>query len=239
MPLLSIKCLTILERYELKYLVDLETLVKIEKTVQIHGFADPQATQKKYNIISTYFDSPDLKAYYQKKDGVRHRKKYRLRTYGKNPEYGFFEIKYRNGNKVSKLRIKLSKDKWEKLIFENDDSIHNIIDKLSTDEQLIINSIIANQLEPTHIVSYWRKAYIIPQETPFRITFDLETSGSPEKQHDLSQLSTLELYPGYGILEIKIHDQLPLWCYQMLKEFRIYTQSLSKYALTMERLGLV
>jgi len=48
-----------------------------------------------YKVASLYYDSPDLRCYWEKLDVEKVRRKLRVRTYGERPEWAFMEIKGR------------------------------------------------------------------------------------------------------------------------------------------------
>lgn len=222
-----------MERFELKYLVDQKAVVAIEQIVRQHGVRDTHDLEPEgYLVSSTYFDTPDLLCYYEKKDGVAFRKKYRFRTYGLEPEYGFFEIKYRHNQLVEKQRVRFTKSAWA-FLFEKGDEC----DLAEPLQMMVLNVLYQRELRPTHLVQYRRRAYsVLEGESPLRITFDFEVSGSNTTNHQLQNLSRHQIFSGYAVLELKTRSNLPSWCINMLIDCGLVARPISKYVLTLEKL---
>ena len=102
-------------RFEFKYVLNEKLKKKIEEQIQqfmkYDGFAHSEYNNS-YFVRSLYFDSPSSFNFYEKIDGVKKRKKFRLRTYGKKIDESplFMEQKGRNVNRVFKHRTLIEKD---------------------------------------------------------------------------------------------------------------------------------
>lgn len=64
-------------RYEIKYLVDVADLEVLRR--HLVGRLDPDAA---YGVWSLYYDTPQLRFYWEKVEGLRFRRKLRIRHYG-------------------------------------------------------------------------------------------------------------------------------------------------------------
>lgn len=102
-------------RYELKFPMPVTGKAGVVEAAKHALLPDPHGVGAVYRVSSTYFDSPDLSAYWEKVDGERVRKKFRLRYYAVEGEAGaetatgaFMEIKHRINNTVFKERVKLT-----------------------------------------------------------------------------------------------------------------------------------
>ncbi len=88
-------------RYELKFLVSPTEREGVLASLGTDMTLDPHSAGPDYRVTSQYYDSEDLTSYWEKLDGVRLRKKFRLRFYGDGPpgapRIGFMEIKHRRG----------------------------------------------------------------------------------------------------------------------------------------------
>ena len=99
-------------RYELKYLLRREQvgplLDDLRAWLRVDDHGDDRGV---YPITSLYYDTPGLRAYWDKIDGQRNRRKVRVRVYGHvevTPETpAFLEIKQRITQMMSKRRIAL------------------------------------------------------------------------------------------------------------------------------------
>lgn len=217
-------------RAELKYLITLGQYQDIQRWLKPYAILDSQCQMGlPYLVSSTYFDTPDYYHYWQKKDGVSIRKKYRFRTYGEVEDNGYFEIKYRHSSRVAKQRIPVQKKLWLDLFLKSS------ISPAPQAAETLYHIITTQDLKPTHLVQYKRLAYIVPHDFPYRITFDFELAGFDVANHVWQGASRKNIFDEYVIMELKPHSYLPLWCYHMLKEFQLSAQSISKYALTLEK----
>src|SRR3989338_6693012 len=102
------------ERFEFKYVLDMETYQRVKKALANflvpdeavaglpHGF---------YEVISLYYDSPRFFYYWEKIDGASRRKKIRVRTYRRNGKVFsqdfFLEIKRKRDAVILKDRLAL------------------------------------------------------------------------------------------------------------------------------------
>ena len=95
-------------RYEFKYLVPFSMLDKLRNALmpylEYDKFADIRPN-KEYVVRSVYFDNPYLDAYYEKLDGIKVRKKLRIRVYNEFSEdsLAFLEIKRKQDQFVFKI----------------------------------------------------------------------------------------------------------------------------------------
>ena len=75
-------------RYEIKYAVPESSIPEISRMLRLYAVHDPFTPPSKsmeYTVRSVYYDTPGLEFYYQKLDGIKIRKKLRIRTYNVLP----------------------------------------------------------------------------------------------------------------------------------------------------------
>ena len=96
-------------RHERKYVLPVEDLDDIRRDLLPHVRLDPYCENRpdhRYTVRSVYYDTRDLRFYYERADGLKTRKKLRIRTYGgpgdKAP--AFLEIKRKRRKKTHKER---------------------------------------------------------------------------------------------------------------------------------------
>ena len=84
----------IFSRYELKYLIDVETYYHLRTKILPFMIYDEHGPKGKYNIVSLYFENQENKIYYETREGLAFRQKLRLRAYNQAAldENAFFEI---------------------------------------------------------------------------------------------------------------------------------------------------
>ncbi len=239
------------QRYELKYIIrreqQQEILADLLPYVVPDGHGDELGS---YTITSLYYDTADFKAYWDKIEGHRFRRKVRLRVYGAGPVTPetacFVEIKQRLNNMVQKKRTLLpyaqatDMDTYDAL-----DNEHGINPTGTTEDpakQAVLQEVqyLYQQLhlQPACIVRYNRIAFNGRDANPdLRITFDTELRS---RVHDLSLLSTgfadnsYFLPPLWAIMEIKVNRTAPYWLAQVLRAHGVTAHRFSKYCTGLE-----
>ena len=69
-------------RYELKYLLDRSAVARVRPELSFRLDADPYGDAGSYLVWSRYYDTYDLRCYWEKIDGIKFRRKLRIRHYG-------------------------------------------------------------------------------------------------------------------------------------------------------------
>ncbi|MCC6453345.1 MAG: polyphosphate polymerase domain-containing protein [Caldilineaceae bacterium] len=234
-------------RYELKYLLrreQVEPLVaELRQTLQVDAHGNELGT---YPITSLYYDTPDYKAYWDKLDGQRSRRKLRVRVYGDalvTPETpAFVEIKQRVNKLMRKRRVALpygdavDLDRYDELGVAFDEQGRAADRALLHEAYYLYRTL---QLAPACVVAYDRLAFEGDPRTPdLRITLDTNLRG---RIHDLSLLSTGSatdqqiLGPEYAVLEVKANQNVPRWVAQLTARHRCTFYRISKYCLVLEK----
>jgi hypothetical protein len=230
-------------RYELKYLLrrdQIEPLVaELRQTLRLDGYAGELGT---YPITSLYYDTPDYKAYWDKLDGHRSRRKLRVRVYGDiliTPETpAFLEIKQRINKLMRKRRVALPYGAAVDL----DNYFELGLERGGADQTLLHEAYYLYrtlQLRPACVVTYDRMAFEGDARAPdLRITIDTNLRG---RIHDLSLLSTGSaadrqvMGPELAVLEVKANQNVPRWVAQLTARHRCTFYRISKYCLVLER----
>jgi SPX domain protein involved in polyphosphate accumulation len=233
-------------RYELKYLLRREQieplLDELRQTLTLDPHSGPLGT---YPITSLYYDTPDYKAYWDKLDGHRSRRKVRVRVYGDTsiaPETtAFLEIKQRINKMMRKRRVILPYqeaidfDSYEALAAARLETGKAMDSALLQEAYYLYRTL---QLRPACVVTYDRMAFEGDARAPdLRITLDTNLRG---RIHDLSLLSTGRaadvqiLGPEYAVLEVKANHNVPRWVAQLTARHRCTFYRVSKYCLTLE-----
>ncbi len=229
-------------RYELKYLLRREQAhallddLRTRMTLDTHG--DERGI---YAITSLYYDTPDYKAYWDKLDGQRSRRKVRVRSYGGEtitPDTPvFLEVKQRVNKMMRKRRVALP---YQQAIAFDD--FETLAATRSGNDAALLQEVYylyrTLQLRPACVVSYERMAFEGDEHYPdLRVTFDSSLRG---RIHDLSLLSTgaaanqSVFDPNYVVLEVKANRNIPQWLAQLLAEHRCTFYRISKYCLVLE-----
>lgn len=235
-----------MNRLEYKYLVPLDRLADLRQAIRPYVETDPyvlKTGQGHYTVHSIYFDTPDLKYYYAKVEGIDIRKKVRLRSYNQPDETTilFLEIKEKNQKAVHKRRLILNwgdnalvpVQKQIQLSRSKADPRKNGWHELP----FFMNLIYRDALRPIIQISYDREAYFHRFNRTLRLTFDYHLRSM--LQSDLSQLfnerGTIISLPRHFIWEIKFYGGLPSWVLSLIATFQLQQQPLSKYNICLEK----
>lgn len=158
------------QRYERKFVVSELMPHEIEALVRLHPAMFFEAYPQRF-VNNLYFDSHDLKSYFDNVDGLKDRMKVRVRWYGSL--FGFIEkpvleLKTKNdllGEKAAFPLVPFSMDERFQL-----DTIHEV---LRNDEIPEIMKMQLLSLEPVLLNRYSRK-YFRSVNHDYRITIDSE-----------------------------------------------------------------
>ncbi|BAV21848.1 hypothetical protein KaCgl_17710 [Corynebacterium glutamicum] len=69
-------------RFEIKYLIPEQDVPALREQLATRMSTDPLSPPGGYRVESLYFDSADLRCYTEKIEGLKFRRKLRIRTYG-------------------------------------------------------------------------------------------------------------------------------------------------------------
>ena len=224
-------------RYELKYIVSAAVVHSI--VAKLVGRCNPDANgcEGTYINESLYFDSPQFDFFFHKVEGVKLRRKVRIRRYGNAGTWDrvFVEIKKRNGQYIEKIRFPLNAQLLPFLF--NISQKECIVKTLNSAEVQVYNEVISLtqlfQLRPIIFIRYKRKAFWAEGEERLRITFDSDLSYDVVNQNCLSPLENTNLILGGDqiIMEIKANGKVPFWILDIVQEFECHMTRLSKYCL--------
>ncbi len=227
-------------RFELKYLLRHPDYQKSIPHIEKNMVRDRYALENygKYAINSMYFDSPNLDCYTNKIDGIKFRRKVRIRKYLDSSEKRVFvEIKERINRIVRKRRCVMLYDDAFKLCKGITIKPENLDknDRESAAEVFYLAKTL--QLKPVNIVHYHREAFTGSRYEPgLRITFD---TGLKYRTHNLNPKEVGgEKYffpPDIFVMEIKTNDKIPVWLTSVVSALECSLNRVSKYVIAMTR----
>lgn len=234
-------------RHELKYLIThTQRTVLLEQLTKYMATDQHSADMGAYTIASLYYDTPDYKAYWDKLEGHRNRRKVRVRAYGDhtitNETCCFVEIKQRRNKLMSKKRVALPYATAIDLT-----AYPAFLDEFAPEERATLQEIIylqtTLQLQPACVVTYQRLA--LNGFEPYgdlRITFDTQLRG---RIHDLSLLSPgttagqFFIPPHLCVMEVKVNQSVPHWLASLISQERCTPRRISKYCMALEQSGAI
>jgi len=175
----------------------------------------------------------DLKHYYEKVAGLKHRKKVRLRGYDFDPNsIVFFEVKRKFEEPGMKNRF--STNYYDALRMINERTITTDNEDLNK----FFFQVMSYNLRPIVNVIYDREPYteIHPTQNNLRITFDKNLRSVAYPKID-SLFIDDDIKPAmldYFILEIKFDNFLPSWVRNMSESLSLKRESASKYVICID-----
>ncbi len=218
-------------RYELKYVIHWSVADALKESICSYVSRDPHAGDDGlYHISSLYFDSPDLTCFWEKVEGIKYRRKLRLRTYGDGSDgYAFVEIKQRIDKTVQKRRVRCELAPAMEAIYDPALMLQQLPGDRVTAEALYLVETMG--LEPKVVVSYHREAFMGVYEDGLRITYDTNLR---YRDRDLRIGGSLGedkyfLTPEFVIVEVKFNERVPLWLCSHLNRLSMVGQRVSKY----------
>lgn len=233
-------------RYEFKYILPKDLLQTVAAGLDRHLSRDIHCRENGcYNIRSVYFDSPDMRWFHEKVDGLEKRFKYRLRAYS-HFDTGFLdplflELKGRNGALVIKHRVKLPHLEFADGLTGGTWRLRALLDNdfqgNSVAERFIAQSF-RYRLSPSVITDYTRAAWEDAANPDFRATIDDFTTASRASRQGLPLGIPEEIIPGGGIVEIKFRYRIPFWFQRTIRELGLERVSCSKFQRAVEAVYL-
>jgi len=235
---------SLLERYELKYLIPESLITPISDFVSIYCSKDNYGEKTEdgfYDIYSLYFDTPDYLFFRKRMEGAASRFNMRIRTYDDQSGLPcFFEVKQKYNGIVRKYRATVNDSHWPEVL---ENSIHKLKsfknDKDALNADLFIRLACSYRALPKVLTHYRRKAYISDVDDYARVTFDMNLRCQPEENFNLIpdrdrmifyDNSTIFDPECCVILELKCYStQVPLWMVDLISFFDLQRGSFSKY----------
>ncbi|MBX9851821.1 MAG: polyphosphate polymerase domain-containing protein [Cytophagaceae bacterium] len=197
-----------------------------------------QGGLSQYTVRSIYYDTPFMDYYYEKKEGLENRNKFRIRVYDtfKAGDIAFLEIKRKLGNRIKKHRATLLVENLKDLLLTG-----NIEDYIIQgpkfpgaleDANKFMHHYFKKNLKPVNLVVYDREAYHGKFDAGVRITFDknVRTTIYPTVDELYSEARNKAITPGYFIVEIKYFEIMPVWARSIVEEFHLRLEAISKYS---------
>lgn len=219
------------ERIEQKYLLDVDTYMKLRRRLDGHAQVDQYG---KTTICNIYYDTPDHRLVRLSNEKPFYKEKVRVRSYGTPREDStvFVELKKKVGGVVYKRRVDMT------LAQSDSFTKQGVLPKRNEqiEKELAYCFKLYNNLQPALYLSYERIAMYGIEDDSVRITFD---SNIFYRDHtlDLSRGAWGKqlLNKGERIMEIKIAGSMPMWLVKILDELKIYPTSFSKYGAAYQR----
>jgi hypothetical protein len=232
-------------REEFKYWASLSQLDRIREIIAPFVRPDPYtdgSSSPEYVVRSIYYDGKGFDFYYQKIEGLRLRKKLRVRGYnhGSADSTVFFEIKHKLDRRVFKERAPLPIELGRSLLCcphvsgVDTDQAWPRGTRIAADRFLWLKRKLG--LMPVMLVVYNRKAFVGAENGRTRVTIDTNLRSllfpSEDDLYADSRLRTA--VDGKAILELKFNGSMPSWMMALVKAERLTPVSISKYCICVD-----
>jgi hypothetical protein len=217
-------------RFEMKYVLNADQVDRLIGIISPYVTSDPHNGRDGfYPIVSLYYDSPDLMCFWEKVDGMKFRRKLRIRLYDENPDSAFLEIKQRTDQTTQKRRTRGNlQDLLQKMDLMHSPEFAIGEDPVFDESRLLVDKF---RLEPKVIVSYNRTAWFGVYERGLRITVDrnLRYSKFMGRFDFRSGRDRFFVAPGQMVLEVKFNEVVPGWLCTALNCLDLAARRVSKY----------
>jgi hypothetical protein len=234
-------------RFERKFVVTETAADAIQQFVSSYLSLDEHmagAESIGYRVCSLYLDTPQLSLYRQSAEGIKNRRKLRIRFYDDRPDNAaYLEIKRRTGETVHKLRATVCKSGCEALLrgerltvadlCTSDDVGCRALDEFCECKQRY-------DADGVVFVDYRRIAYVSGTGDNTRVTFDrhlVAREFSPGS--GLMPGETAAPVPVHGVvLELKYNCRATRWMHDLVQTFNLQRRSFPKYVFCADALNL-
>lgn len=230
----------LLLRYEFKYFITNKISEEILKQslhfMNIDNYAKKNKDHK-YLVRSLYYDNNDYGNFYEKVDGIKIRKKFRLRSYDKNIKSKspiFLEMKGRVHDRIIKKRIQINKNDTK--YFETLTNLDELSTKYKGNDLIkeFIFDVRKKNIKPKIMIDYKRQPLINRHGLYFRLTFDSDLITTKKNYFfdDKNKFNfSLKYKPGNSILEVKFERSIPAWFHRIIQSYNLNRRSISKFVL--------
>src|SRR5512138_2625638 len=228
-------------RFELKYLITFKQAELFKKALLAYLLPDEHGNRNgRYGLTSLYYDSPDFRCYWEKVDGVKFRRKLRIRRY----ECGepltadtpvFVEIKQRLDRVTQKRRAVLSYR--AAMLLCND---RQFPEEFAGEDRAVLDEIHAYlwqfNLRPASLVRYERQAFMgTDYDLGLRVTFDTALQYQVHQLLLHEEAASLPMLPADRVvMEIKVNERIPYWLTEMIAAHNLKLIRVSKYCRSIE-----
>ncbi len=230
-------------RFELKYVVPIRQAEQFREALGAYLLPDDHGDGLGcYDLASLYFDGPALPFYWEKVDGIRWRRKLRLRRYDAGLPLAdetpvFVEIKQRLNRVTQKRRVCLPYAQAMALCTDRQTPPHG------PEDAPVIQEVLAMvghyDLRPVSLVCYTRRALVGSEyDLGLRVTFDTALTYRAGAVALADGAGGAALFPAdWVVVEIKVNERIPYWLTDLVARHGLNLARVSKYCRSIELAG--
>jgi hypothetical protein len=229
-------------RYEIKYLMPGTALPALRTELAGRLDLDSHGVSGGYGVWSVYYDTRNLRFYWEKIEGLRFRRKLRLRHYGDRFTVDdrttvFVEIKQRVNRVTQKRRVALpyhlARDLCDgRTMVEHDPSQRAFLEE-------VLELICGLDLRPVAMTGYQREAFVgRDADAGLRVTVDHRVRGRDRDFHLGADAENRLIVPArLVVVEFKANDRVPYWLTDLAARLNLSVVRISKYCQGVEAFG--
>ncbi|WP_155369990.1 polyphosphate polymerase domain-containing protein [Catellatospora vulcania] len=229
-------------RYEIKYLVPSERLAAIREELRARLDLDSHVTEGGYGVWSVYYDTRLLRFYWEKIEGLRFRRKLRVRHYGDRTTIDddttvYVEIKQRVNRVTQKRRVAMPYGD-ARLLCDGRQMVRHSPGQTGFIQE-VLGLVQGLDLRPTAMTGYQREAYVgRDADLGLRVTLDHRVRGRDREFALGSDAQNRLIIPAsLSVLEVKANDRVPYWLTDLAARAELNVVRVSKYCQSVEAFG--
>jgi SPX domain protein involved in polyphosphate accumulation len=229
-------------RYEIKYLVRDVDVPAARAELSRRMERDSHSPTTGYGVWSVYYDTTDLRFYWEKIEGLRFRRKLRIRHYGDRFSVGddttvFVEIKQRVNRVTQKRRVALPYHLARQLCDGRQMVEHDPAQRAFLEE--VLELVVGLDLRPVAMTGYQREAFVgHDADVGLRVTLDHRIRGRDRDFHLGADAENRLTVPArLSVLEIKANERVPYWLTDLAAAANMSVVRMSKYCQSVEAFG--
>jgi len=221
-------------RYEIKYLMPVTSLPALRDQLDRRLDRDSHGADGAYGVWSTYYDTRDLRFYWEKIEGLKFRRKLRIRHYGDRFAVDddtpvFVEIKQRVNRVTQKRRValpyRLARELCDgRVLVEHDEAQRAFLEE-------VLELISVLDLRPVVMTGYQREAFVgRDAETGLRVTMDHRVRGRDRDFDFAADAENRLIVPArLSVIEFKANERVPYWLTDLTARLNMSVVRVSKY----------
>lgn len=229
-------------RYEIKYLVPTGDVAALRQRLAARMDRDSHGGGTGYGVWSVYYDTDQLRFYWEKIEGLRFRRKLRVRHYGDRSTVTddstvHVEIKQRVNRVTQKRRVALPYRLARDLCDGRRMVDHAPGERAFLDE--VLELVCGLDLRPVAMTGYQREAFVgRDSDVGLRVTLDHRVRGRDRDFHLGADAENRLIVPAtFSVLEIKANERVPYWLTDLAARANLSVVRMSKYCQSIEAFG--
>ncbi|WP_240742304.1 polyphosphate polymerase domain-containing protein [Micromonospora zingiberis] len=229
-------------RYEIKYLVPTGDVPALREQFAARMERDSHGGSTGYGVWSVYYDTTGLRFYWEKIEGLKFRRKLRVRHYGDrstvtDDSVVHVEIKQRVNRVTQKRRVAMPYHLARELCDRRQMVEHAPQQRAFLDE--VLELLCGLDLRPVAMTGYQREAFVGREsDLGLRVTLDHRVRGRDRDFHLGADAENRLIVPAkFSVLEIKANERVPYWLTDLAARTNLAIVRMSKYCQSVEAFG--